>query len=69
MSIAAFYVVILYGAGERRALRFQDDGALTGVYGPLLQREAKAGALAQFNSSTEPTKRFMSENVVMGSAR
>ena len=40
MGIGAFQVVILYDTGERYALRFQDDGTLTGVYGPLRQGEA-----------------------------
>jgi hypothetical protein len=69
MSIGAFQVVIMYDTGERYALRFQDDGTVTGVYGPLRQGEATASALPQFDYSTELAERFMSENIVAGTAR
>jgi len=69
MSIGAFQVVIMYDTGERFALRFQYDGALTGVYGPLRRGEATASALAHFDYSTERAERFMSENIIGGSAR
>jgi hypothetical protein len=69
MGIGAFQVVIMYDTGERYALRFQDDGTVTGVYGPLRQGEATASALPHFDYSTELAERFMRENIVAGSAR
>ena len=59
----------MYDTGERYALRFHDDGALSGVYGPLHPGEAKASALPDFDYSTELAERFMSDNIVAGSAR
>ena len=69
MSVGAFQVVRLHDTGERYALRFLDDGTVTGVYGPLRQGEAKASALPNFNYSTELAERFMRDNIVGGSAR
>ena len=69
MRIGAFQVVIMYDTGERFALRFQDDGTLTGVYGSLRQGEATASALPHFDYSTERAERFMSDMIVGGSAR
>jgi hypothetical protein len=69
MRIGAFQVVILYDTGERYALRFEDDGTVTGIYGPLRQGEATASALPNFDYSTELAERFVSENIVGGSAR
>jgi hypothetical protein len=69
MRIGAFQVVILYDTGERYALRFQDDGTVTGVYGPLRLGEATASALPHFDYSTDLAERFMSENMVGGRAR
>jgi hypothetical protein len=69
MRIGAFQVVIMYDTGERYALRFQDDGMLTGVYGPLCQGEAKASALPHLDYSTERAARFMQDNIVGGSAK
>ena len=69
MRIGAFQVVLLYGTGERYALRFQDDGTVTGVYGPLRQGEATASALPHFDYSTELAARFMQDNIVGGSAK
>jgi hypothetical protein len=69
MRIGAFQVVILYDTGERYALRFQDDGTVTGVYGPLRQGKATASALPHFDYSTDLAERFMRENIVGGSAK
>jgi hypothetical protein len=69
MSSGAFQIVIMYDTGVRSALRLQDDGTVTGVYGPLRQGEATASALPHFDYSTELAERFMSENMVGGSAR
>jgi hypothetical protein len=69
MRIGAFQIVQMYDTGERFALRFQDDGALTGVYGPLRQGEAKASALPHFAYSTEHAERFLRDQIVAGSAR
>ena len=69
MRIGAFQVVLLYDTGERYALRFQDDGTVTGVYGPLRQGEATASALPQFDYSMELAERFMRENMAGGSGK
>jgi hypothetical protein len=69
MRIGTFQVVIMYDTGVRYALRFRDDGTVSGVYGPLRQGEAKASALPHFDYSTDIAARFMSENIVGGSAR
>jgi hypothetical protein len=69
VRIGTFQVVMLHDTRERYALRFQDAGAVTGVYGPLREGEATASALPTFDYSTELAERFMSENIVGGSAR
>lgn len=69
MRIGTFQVVMLHDTGERYALRFLDDGTVNGVYGPLRDGEATASALPTFDYSTELAERFMSKNIVGGSAR
>jgi hypothetical protein len=49
MHIGTFQAVKMYDTGERFALRFLEDGTVTGVYGPLRQGEAKASALPDFD--------------------
>jgi hypothetical protein len=62
-------VVELHDSGERYALRFLDDGTVTGVYGPLREGEATASALPNFDYSTELAEKFMRENIIGGSVR
>jgi hypothetical protein len=69
VSIGKFQVVMMHDTGERYALRFRDDGTVTGVYGPLGEGEATASALPNFDYSTERGERFMTENIVGGSPR
>jgi hypothetical protein len=69
MRIGSFQVVIMSDTGERFALRFQDDGTVSGVYGPLRQGEATASALPHFDYSAERAERFMRDHIVAGSAR
>jgi hypothetical protein len=58
----------MHNTRERYALRFADDGTVTGVCGPLREGEATASALPTFDYSTERAEQFMKANI-FGSAR
>lgn len=67
VRIGTYQVVMMQNTGERYALRFADDGTITGVYGPLHKGEATASALPTFDYSTQRAEQFMKTNIV-GSA-
>jgi hypothetical protein len=59
VRIGTYQVVLMHNTGERYALRFADDGTITGVYGPLQKGEATASALPTFAYSTERAEQLM----------
>ena len=61
-----YHVVIMHNTGERYALRFADDGTITGVYGPLREGEATTSALPTFDYSTERAEQLMKANFIGG---
>jgi hypothetical protein len=56
----------MHNTGERYALRFAEDGTITGVHGPLHAGEATASALPTFNYSTERAEQLMKANTIGG---
>jgi hypothetical protein len=66
VRIGTYQVVMMHNTGERYALRFRDDGTVTGVYGPLREGEATASALPTFDYSTERAEQFMKANIIGG---
>jgi hypothetical protein len=66
VSIGTYQVVIMHNTGERYALRFQEDGTVTGVYGPLREGEATVRALPTFDYSTERAEQLMKANFIGG---
>lgn len=66
MRIGTYQVVMLHNTRERYALRFRDDGTLTGVYGPLSEGEATVSALPTFDYSTERAEQLMTANFLGG---
>jgi len=67
VRIGTYQVVMMHNTGERYALRFADDGTVTGVYGPLREGEATTSALPTFDYSTERAEQFIKSNII-GSA-
>ena len=66
VRIGTYQIVQMHNTGERYALRFADDGTVTGVYGPLHKGEATASALPTFDYSTERADQFMKANIIGG---
>jgi hypothetical protein len=66
VRIGTYQVVLMHNTGERYALRFADDGTITGVYGPLQLGEATASALPTFAYSTERAEQLMTANIFGG---
>jgi hypothetical protein len=66
MRIGTYQVILMHNTGERYALRFADDGTVTGVYGPLNKGEATASALPTFDYSTERAEQLMKANFIGG---
>ena len=62
----AFHMVMPRTSADRYALRFADDGTITGVYGPLHKGEATASALPTFEYSTERAEQLMTANIIGG---
>ena len=66
VRIGTYQIVQMHNTGERYALRFADDGTVTGVYGPLHKGEATASALPTFDYSTERAEQLMKSNIIGG---
>ena len=66
VRIGTYQVVLMHNTGERYALRFAEDGSVTGVYGPLHEGEATASTLPTFDYSTERTEQLMMANIIGG---
>ena len=66
VRIGTYQIVQMHNTGERYALRFADDGTVTGVYGPLHKGEATASALPTFDYSTERAEQLMKANFIGG---